>query len=161
MELRFWGTRGSIPSPGPDTIKYGGNTTCLELILDDGTLVVFDAGTGIRGLGDRIIKMIFKTLASNIRFFEVVGRWEGPQLLVVLLDVDEAKLDLVGNKLRLLVEQSHFTDRDKFIKTTVSIGATVARANDSIESLVRRSQELANHSKWLGKNRVSLKISKD
>ena len=56
MELRFWGTRGSIPSPGPDTVKYGGNTSCLELILDDGTLVVFDAGTGIRGLGDRLIK---------------------------------------------------------------------------------------------------------
>ncbi len=56
MELRFWGTRGSIPSPGPDTVKYGGNTTCLELILGDGTLVVFDAGTGIRGLGSKLIK---------------------------------------------------------------------------------------------------------
>lgn len=56
MELRFWGTRGSIPSPGPDTVKYGGNTTCLELTLEDGTLIVFDAGTGIRGLGDKLIK---------------------------------------------------------------------------------------------------------
>jgi len=56
MELRFWGTRGSIPSPGPETVRYGGNTTCVELILDDGTLIIFDAGTGIRGLGDSLIK---------------------------------------------------------------------------------------------------------
>lgn len=51
MKLRFWGTRGSIPSPGPDTVVYGGNTACIELRLDDDTLVVFDAGTGIRELG--------------------------------------------------------------------------------------------------------------
>jgi len=54
--LRFWGTRGSIPSPGFGTAKYGGNTTCLELILNDGTFIIFDAGTGIRKLGDSIIQ---------------------------------------------------------------------------------------------------------
>jgi len=54
--LKFWGTRGSIPSPGPDTIKYGGNTTCIELRLDDGTLIIFDAGTGIRNLGTELIR---------------------------------------------------------------------------------------------------------
>jgi len=56
LKLRFWGTRGSIPSPGPDTVKYGGNTTCVELRLDDGTLIIFDAGTGIRELGSAILK---------------------------------------------------------------------------------------------------------
>lgn len=54
MRLRFWGTRGSIPSPGINTVKYGGNTTCLELNLSDGTLIIFDAGTGIRKLGNNI-----------------------------------------------------------------------------------------------------------
>lgn len=56
MTLRFWGTRGSIPSPGKNTIKYGGNTTCVELILDDGTIIIFDAGTGIRKLGNKIVQ---------------------------------------------------------------------------------------------------------
>ncbi len=56
MILRFWGTRGSIPSPGLSTVKYGGNTTCLELTLGDGTLVIFDAGTGIRKLGNSIVQ---------------------------------------------------------------------------------------------------------
>ncbi|MDZ7339712.1 MAG: MBL fold metallo-hydrolase [candidate division KSB1 bacterium] len=56
MILRFWGTRGSIPSPGLSTVKFGGNTTCLELTLSDGTLVIFDAGTGIRKLGNSIVQ---------------------------------------------------------------------------------------------------------
>ncbi len=51
MKIKLWGTRGSIPVPGPDTFRYGGNTTCVEVRLDDGTIVIFDAGTGIRPLG--------------------------------------------------------------------------------------------------------------
>jgi phosphoribosyl 1,2-cyclic phosphodiesterase len=51
MRVKIWGGRGSIPSPGPETTRYGGNTSCLQLTLDDGSLLVLDAGTGIRGLG--------------------------------------------------------------------------------------------------------------
>jgi len=51
MRLRLWGTRGSCPSPGPETVRYGGNTTCVEVRGDDGHLVILDAGTGIRELG--------------------------------------------------------------------------------------------------------------
>mgnify|MGYP000396505548 CR=1 FL=1 len=54
MRLRFWGTRGSIPSPGPDTVRYGGNTSCVELRTAGDTLLVLDAGTGLRGLGDAL-----------------------------------------------------------------------------------------------------------
>ena len=50
FELRFWGVRGSIPTPGPHALAVGGNTTCLSLQSDD-YLFVFDAGTGIRRLG--------------------------------------------------------------------------------------------------------------
>ena len=50
LTVRFWGTRGSIPTPGRQTKKYGGNTTCLEIRHED-TLLVFDAGSGIRELG--------------------------------------------------------------------------------------------------------------
>jgi phosphoribosyl 1,2-cyclic phosphodiesterase len=48
--LKFWGTRGSIPVPSPETLRYGGNTTCVELRAD-GEILVLDAGTGIRPLG--------------------------------------------------------------------------------------------------------------
>jgi len=62
MEIRFWGTRGSIPSPGPSTLEFGGNTTCLEVELNSGRRIVIDAGTGIRALGDRL-----KTTVATIR----------------------------------------------------------------------------------------------
>jgi len=51
MRLTIWGCRGSVPTPGPDTFRYGGNTSCVEVSLDDGTSLVLDAGTGIRALG--------------------------------------------------------------------------------------------------------------
>ena len=46
-----WGTRGSLPAPGPESRRYGGNTSCVEVLCDTGTLLVLDAGTGIRRLG--------------------------------------------------------------------------------------------------------------
>ncbi|MBI2773807.1 MAG: MBL fold metallo-hydrolase, partial [Chloroflexi bacterium] len=51
MRIRFWGTRGSIPTPGQRTVRYGGNTACVEVRDQDGTLLVLDAGTGLRELG--------------------------------------------------------------------------------------------------------------
>jgi phosphoribosyl 1,2-cyclic phosphodiesterase len=54
MEIRFWGTRGSIPAPGPSTLEFGGNTTCLEVVLRSGRRIVIDAGTGIRLLGEHL-----------------------------------------------------------------------------------------------------------
>jgi phosphoribosyl 1,2-cyclic phosphodiesterase len=51
MHVKLWGTRGSVPSPGPETIRYGGNTSCLQVTLSDGSLLALDAGTGIRSLG--------------------------------------------------------------------------------------------------------------
>jgi phosphoribosyl 1,2-cyclic phosphodiesterase len=57
MKIKFWGTRGSIAAPGPDTIKYGGNTACVE-VSDDKTLAILDAGTGIRRLGEDILRRL-------------------------------------------------------------------------------------------------------
>jgi phosphoribosyl 1,2-cyclic phosphodiesterase len=51
MRIKVWGARGSVPSPGPETTRYGGNTSCVQVTLSDGTIVVLDAGTGIRNLG--------------------------------------------------------------------------------------------------------------
>jgi phosphoribosyl 1,2-cyclic phosphodiesterase len=51
VRVRLWGTRGSVPAPGQATARYGGNTACVEVSLDDGTTIVLDAGTGIRALG--------------------------------------------------------------------------------------------------------------
>jgi phosphoribosyl 1,2-cyclic phosphodiesterase len=51
VSLKIWGCRGSVPTPGSQTAGYGGNTSCVEVLLDDETALVLDAGTGIRALG--------------------------------------------------------------------------------------------------------------
>jgi len=51
VKITLWGTRGSLASPGPETVRYGGNTACVEIRGADGTLLVLDAGTGVRRLG--------------------------------------------------------------------------------------------------------------
>jgi phosphoribosyl 1,2-cyclic phosphodiesterase len=51
VQVRFWGTRGSIAAPGPATVRYGGNTSCVEVRTAAGDLLIFDSGTGIRELG--------------------------------------------------------------------------------------------------------------
>ena len=52
-KIKFWGVRGSVPSPGPDTVFYGGNTSCVE-VRADGELIILDAGTDIRQLGRQL-----------------------------------------------------------------------------------------------------------
>jgi phosphoribosyl 1,2-cyclic phosphodiesterase len=57
MKIKFWGVRGSIPSPGPEFVKYGGNTLCVELCLEDlDRLIIIDAGSGIRLLGNELMR---------------------------------------------------------------------------------------------------------
>ena len=56
MIVKFYGVRGSIPAPGPATMKYGGNTSCVYVELENGRNIVFDAGTGLRLLGQDLIK---------------------------------------------------------------------------------------------------------
>jgi phosphoribosyl 1,2-cyclic phosphodiesterase len=51
MRVKIWGARGSIPAPGGETARYGGNTSCVSVTLDDGRLLILDAGTGLRELG--------------------------------------------------------------------------------------------------------------
>ncbi len=55
MDVRFWGTRGSLAKPGPTTLRYGGNTSCVEVRGVDGTLIVLDCGTGAHGLGQALV----------------------------------------------------------------------------------------------------------
>jgi phosphoribosyl 1,2-cyclic phosphodiesterase len=55
MKITFWGVRGSIPAPGPETARYGGNTLCIELRTAEGELVIIDAGTGLAQLGNSLL----------------------------------------------------------------------------------------------------------
>lgn len=56
IEIKFWGVRGSIPTPGPSTLKYGGNTSCVSIQFEQGPLFIMDAGSGIKELGKSLLK---------------------------------------------------------------------------------------------------------
>lgn len=92
MKIRFWGVRGSIPSPGPDTIKYGGNTTCIEVRTDDGQLIVLDAGTGIFALSQTLLREM--PLTANV--FISHTHWDHIQGLPFFIPIF-----IPGNALRL------------------------------------------------------------
>lgn len=66
LKVRFWGTRGSVPTPGPQTARYGGNTSCVELRAPDGTIIVLDCGTGARLLGLDLLKTASHPLRINL-----------------------------------------------------------------------------------------------
>jgi phosphoribosyl 1,2-cyclic phosphodiesterase len=59
MKIRFWGVRGSIPAPGPETIRYGGNTACVSIHTRAGGLVIIDMGTGLMHLGNALLAGAF------------------------------------------------------------------------------------------------------
>lgn len=56
MRVTFYGVRGSVPAPGPQTARYGGNTSCVEVCLVDGSTLALDAGTGLRELGNKLVE---------------------------------------------------------------------------------------------------------
>jgi phosphoribosyl 1,2-cyclic phosphodiesterase len=73
MRIRIWGCRGSIPSPGSSTLRYGGNTACLEIRTSRGQIIVVDAGTGVRNLGNFLSQEFDRT---QVRFFFTHSHWD-------------------------------------------------------------------------------------
>jgi phosphoribosyl 1,2-cyclic phosphodiesterase len=72
--IKLWGTRGSIAVPGPETLRYGGNTACVELRTDD-EIIVLDAGSGIRPLGVAL-KQEFKERPINLSLLITHAHWD-------------------------------------------------------------------------------------
>ena len=69
MKVKFWGVRGSVPCPGPDTVRYGGNTTCIEIRCEQTQrLFIIDAGTGIRALGNHLLR---HDIANGLRQLDI------------------------------------------------------------------------------------------
>ena len=76
MKIRFWGVRGSIASPGPKTVRYGGNTTCIEIRTDNNELIILDAGTGIFPLSQTLfgeLPLTANVLLSHAHWDHIQG----------------------------------------------------------------------------------------
>lgn len=75
MKLNYYGVRGSIPSPGPATVRYGGNTSCVQVIADN-HLLIFDAGSGIRTLGNELLGKGFGKGQGKAHLFFSHTHWD-------------------------------------------------------------------------------------
>lgn len=95
FKIKFWGTRGSIPTPGPGTVKYGGNTACVEVRCGR-ELIILDSGSGIRELGVELLKEI--PLSASILFSHV--HWDHIQGLPFFqpIYIPGNEFKLYGNK---------------------------------------------------------------
>jgi diguanylate cyclase (GGDEF)-like protein len=106
--------------------------------------------------GDQALKMVAKTLSSNLRSYDFIGRWGGEEFLIISDSGDDEGLLAVADKLRILVEKSIIYLEDGNICVTISMGATIAQENDTVKSLMERADKLLYVSKQNGRNRVTL-----
>ncbi len=105
--VKFWGVRGSIPTPGAHYIKYGGNTPCVEVRLPNDLLFIFDAGTGIRELGRNIMSRGMEKVRAYIFLshfhwdhiqglpFFLPSYIKGNEITILGMDMEEIKLDKI------------------------------------------------------------------
>lgn len=106
--------------------------------------------------GDDALKLVGEVLASNTRITDFVGRWGGEEFIAIIINVNERQLYAIGDRYRALVEEAIFFTGDEMIKITISVGATMARPSDSLDSLVSRADSLMYRSKSAGRNRTSV-----
>jgi diguanylate cyclase (GGDEF)-like protein/PAS domain S-box-containing protein len=107
-------------------------------------------------VGDRTLKMVAATMSNSLRSSDFLGRWGGDEFLAVVLNVREDHLVAIGNKLRALVEHSAMLIGSTFERVTVSVGATVADADDTMDALLKRADNLMYRSKASGGNLVTI-----
>lgn len=106
-------------------------------------------------MGDSVLRMVAQTLINSLRPGDVVCRWGGEEFLALIKGIKTSDLISVGERMRSLVEQSFLDGHDGQLRCTVSLGATMANKEDTVDSLVLRADRLMYKSKQDGRNRVS------
>jgi diguanylate cyclase (GGDEF)-like protein/PAS domain S-box-containing protein len=106
-------------------------------------------------VGDEVLRFVARTFTANSRPFDLYGRWGGEEFLAIIRNISGDDLELLGNRLRILIEQAYILHKGEKLQITVSIGATSVTGDDSTESLIKRADDLLYESKRLGRNRLS------
>lgn len=106
--------------------------------------------------GDEVLRMVARTLLNSLRPFDFLGRWGGEEFVAVIVNVGADRLRSVAERARGLVAQSVLTKGSASINVTVSIGAAVARKDDTVGAIVARADRSMYASKEAGRNRVSV-----
>jgi len=106
--------------------------------------------------GDLVLKMVAQTLVKNCRSFDLVGRWGGEEFICIISKLKDAEqIKVTAERLRALVESAWVSLPDCSLHVTISLGVTLARLQDTPETLIHRADELMYRSKTEGRNRVS------
>jgi phosphoribosyl 1,2-cyclic phosphodiesterase len=140
--LRFWGVRGSIPTPGPTTVKYGGNTSCVE-VRADGQIIILDAGTGLRLLG-RALMAEFDDQPLDLTVLLTHTHWDHIQGIPFFLPVYKPH-----NQLRILGYEGARHGLDNVLTSQMEspffpIGLREVPANVGIEELKEMTFQLGS-----------------
>ena len=107
-------------------------------------------------MGDETLRVVAKTLLTNTRAMDFIGRWGGEEFIGVVVNVDCQRLLQIAERFKMLVTETSLNLRTDIVRVSVSIGATIATPEDTLDSLVRRADVLMYESKAAGRNRVTL-----
>jgi diguanylate cyclase (GGDEF)-like protein/PAS domain S-box-containing protein len=110
-------------------------------------------------VGDEVLKMVARTLMHNVRAFDAVGRWGGEEFAIVAQNVSAGMLHVLAERLRILVEQSALSIHTDSVRVTISLGAAIARSDDTPLSLFDRADHMLYQSKQNGRNCVSVGVT--
>lgn len=110
-------------------------------------------------VGDRVLRMVAKTVQHNLFADDFVGRWGGDEFLVILHNVEADKIMAVANKLRILINTAQLMLDESRVKATVSIGGTAVIGDDSVEALLNRTDQALYAAKAAGRNQVKIVFS--
>ena len=107
-------------------------------------------------IGDRILRFVADTFANNARPFDLFGRWGGEEFIGILRNVTCHQLEQLGNRLRVLIENSYITVDNDRLHVSISIGATLMHDNESVDALMKRADMLLYESKRAGRNCLTM-----
>lgn len=137
--------------------RYGWTFGILFIDIDNYKRINDTYGHNV---GDKVLKMVAKTLSGNVRSFDMITRWGGEEFIAIIFNIKEDHLNSIAEKLCVLVAKSSFSVNSDVVHITVSIGATLVQPNDTVDSLVKRADRLMYQSKNAGGNQVSIKLNK-
>ena len=103
-------------------------------------------------MGDNVLKFVANTFIANARPFDLYGRWGGEEFIGIIRNINNKDLELMGNRTRLMIENSYIIHERKKIGVTISIGATLVNEKDTIDSIIKRADTLLYESKAAGRN---------
>jgi len=107
-------------------------------------------------VGDDVLNFVANTFIANTRPFDLYGRWGGEEFIGIIRNINGKDLESLANRLRSLTENSYIIHENEKLYVTISIGATLAKKNDTIDTLIKRADTLMYKSKAAGRNCLTI-----